>query len=567
MSGFEVGGIVLAVFPLVVGAIEKILANESSFRLWEAQACRIELESVQLEIQVQEALFQNSYMKLLFSFLDQRQTVKLLADPDSLRKNNLEITKKLKSHLGEQWIVYQGVMRRLENALQAFKTSVDMAMVVDENGDQPSKLELLLRRIRFSLYTRQRSGLLKRLKDDNQTLATLTDQQRTLKALGTDQYSKVNVDTAACREMHQQAIDVFHSLAKNVAAKSEHWFAHIASIYFKSFMTSNLADLPSFSITLSGQDQDGLSRSVDWQIARCLETKHNYFSTCSSYRDLCAVASSVPQANPNKPLEQQHRKLLAPSFLGCLESSADPLGGYTLKLRTITETPSSISLAGIFSADRSFTCYPRYFLEKDRAILAATLASSLLCLHDSPWLESSWSSRDVLFETASGDVKGDSLLRPHAKVAFPHQSDQLKALFAANLEAPFGILNRPLYSLDIILLELIINETLKSSKQRDDEIEFEVAWRLEREVCGRAGPRWADIVFACLHCPFQTTPDFLNKDFLQAISINVVNPLLELTRLHETYAVPNKSIQRLDDSRLTAYELTAYMRGATRTSS
>ena len=126
MSGFEVGGIVLAVFPLVVGAIERVLANESSLRLWEAQACRIELEAVQLEVQVQEALFQNSYLKLLLSFLDRRQTIKLLADPDSFRKNNVEITKNLKSHLGEQWIVYQGVMRRLESTLRTFKASVDM---------------------------------------------------------------------------------------------------------------------------------------------------------------------------------------------------------------------------------------------------------------------------------------------------------------------------------------------------------------------------------------------------------------------------------------------------------
>ena len=126
MSGFEVGGIVLAVFPLVIGAIERIFANESSFRLWQAQACRVELEAIQLEIQVQQTLFENSYLKLLSSFLDRRQTIKILADPDGLHKNKVEISKKMKSHLGEQWTVYQGVMQRLENTLQAFKASVDM---------------------------------------------------------------------------------------------------------------------------------------------------------------------------------------------------------------------------------------------------------------------------------------------------------------------------------------------------------------------------------------------------------------------------------------------------------
>lgn len=510
MSGFEVGGIVLAVFPLVIGVIERLLAEESSFRLWEAQACRIELEAIQLEIQVQEALFQNSYLKLLLSFLNRRQIVKLLADPDSLRKNHVEITNNLKIHLGEQWTVYQGVMRRLENTLQAFKASVDKvhtgfsllrgcrcaygdceltrvcekkATAVDENGDELSKIKLLLHRIRFSFYTRQRSGLLKRLKDDNETLATLTDQQRTLRALGTDHNPDVTVDAAICRDIRRQAVDLFHSLAGNVTAKSEHWLAQAARIFFTSFMPPDWADRPIFSIALSGQDQDGLSRCIEWQIARCLDIDHEYFSICPSYRDLCAVASSVPHNNLSASLRLPERRLPSSLPLGCLQSSADPSGGYTLKLKAIAETPISISLADIVSADRRFDCYPRYFLENDRARLAAILASSLLCLNDSPWLKDSWSSRDVLFETSSGDVKRESLLRPHSQVDLPHRSDQLE-----RPSAPFGILSPPLYSLGMVLLELILNETLESRKQSDDETEFEVAWRLEREVCRMVRP-------------------------------------------------------------------------------
>ena len=376
---------------------------------------------------------------------------------------------------------------------------------------------------------------MKRLRDDNQTLATLTDQQRTLKALGAYQHTDITVDASTYREVHQQAVDVFHSLA---SGKSEHWFADAAGIFFTSFMPSDLAKFPSVSVTLSGQDQDGLSRGVVWQISRCLETNHEYMSKCSSYRNLCAIAPSVSQDNLSSSLEPQCRRLPVPSLLGCLQSVAEPVQAYTLRLKTIVETPTCISLANIVSANRKFACYPRYFLEKDRARLAAKLASSLLCLHDSPWLNSSWSSRDVLFATASGDVKRDSFLRPHAKVAFPPRPDRWEAPSAANLEVSFGIRNRPLYSLGMVLLELIMNETLESYKQRDDETEFEVAWRLEREVCGRAGPRWADIVFACLHCPFQTQPDLANEDFLQVVFVNVVTPLIEMARLYEPSVVP-----------------------------
>lgn len=413
-------------------------------------------------------------------------------------------------------------------------------MTIDENGDELPKLKLLLHRIRFSLYTRQRSGLLRRLKDDNQTLATLTDQQRALKTLGTYEHPDVTVDVAACRKMHQQVVDVFDSLASNVAISSEHWFAHAASILFTSFMASGFFDRPSFSIVLNGLDQNGVSQSLDCQIARCSAVEHKYLSICSSYPSF-----HVPKDDLSTHPKSQHRWSAAPPIQGCLRSPAEPFEEYILKFKTIVETPTSISLAGIVSADRNFACYPRYFLENDRARLAATLALSLLCLHDSPWLRSSWSSRDLLFETASGDVSSEALLRPYTKVAFPHAAIQSEPHSSANMHAQhsispqFGILNQSLYSLGMVLLELIMNETLESAKLFDDETEQEVAWRLEREVCGRAGPRWAVIVFACLHCPFQKVPDLANEDFLHVVALNIVMPLIEMAKLRLTYAEPD----------------------------
>lgn len=401
-------------------------------------------------------------------------------------------------------------------------------------------MRLLLHRIRFSLYTRQRSGLLKRLKDDNQTLATLTDQQRTLKVLGTHEHPDVAVDVAACSKMHQQVVDVFDSLAINVATNSEYWSTHAASILFTSFVASGFSDRPSFSFVLNGHGQDGVSRSIDCQIARCSATEHKYLSICSSYQSL-----HLPRENLSTHSKSQHRWSAPPPVQGCLRSPAQPFDEYILKLKTIVETPTSISLAGIVSADRTFACYPRYFLENDRAKLAATLALSLLCLHDSPWLKSSWSSRDLLFQTASGDVGSELLWRPYTKVAFPHATIQSEPQSTADMDTQhsmstqFGILNQSLYSLGMVLLELIMNETLESAKQRDDETEHEVAWRLEREVCGRAGPRWADIVFACLHCPFQRTPDLTNEDFLQVVALNIVMPLIEMAQLRLTDAEPD----------------------------
>lgn len=126
MSGLEIGGIVLAIFPLIITAVEKILAHEHSFRLWDERACRIELEAIHLEIQIQEALFQNSYLKLCLSFMGQEELVKITADPNGIRENSAEISSKMKSRLGDQWNLYQAVMRRLENTMLALKASIEL---------------------------------------------------------------------------------------------------------------------------------------------------------------------------------------------------------------------------------------------------------------------------------------------------------------------------------------------------------------------------------------------------------------------------------------------------------
>jgi hypothetical protein len=135
MSGFEIGGVVLAVFPLVIAGLEQYQKSLETLRLWDARNYQAELHSVRLEIKVQETLFRNSYLKLLLSFLDQSALVKILADPEGLRKESGTITHHLKSHLGAQWEVYDGLTRRLENTMVAFKLSVEK--VIEVHGIRP----------------------------------------------------------------------------------------------------------------------------------------------------------------------------------------------------------------------------------------------------------------------------------------------------------------------------------------------------------------------------------------------------------------------------------------------
>ena len=166
--------------------------------------------------------------------------------------------------------------------------------------------------------------------------------------------------------------------------------------------------------------------------------------------------------------------------------------------------------------------------------------------HETPWLKEDWSSRDVLFELELGqpeDLGRNSLMQPFKRAIVPVPPHQLPRNAVPNQSASlaagqqqFGILNQILYHLGMVLLELTMDGTLASLRLREDETEEQIAWRVEREVCGRAGPRWADIIFACLHCPFgqwqRKRPDLMDDDLCQAVMAHVITPLMEMTQLY-----------------------------------
>lgn len=128
------------------------------------------------------------------------------------------------------------------------------------------------------------------------------------------------------------------------------------------------------------------------------------------------------------------------------------------------------------------------------------------------------------------NINKESLLRPFVEAPTSYilsSGDKMSQNWANQM---FNIRNRHLYTLGIILLELIINKPLqyfrtsKASSETDDKI----AWRIERKVSRRTGPVWADVVLKCLHCPFQGDIDLKDDSFLSTVYSEVISPLVDL---------------------------------------
>jgi hypothetical protein len=126
MSGFEIGGIVLGAFPLALIALEKYQTMLETVTLWKTENYRLALEALTLEIRVQETLFRNSYQTLLLSFLDRATVITMLSDPYELDKELQSlIADRLKRQLGEQWSLYDAVMKRLQKELTRLLEEVE----------------------------------------------------------------------------------------------------------------------------------------------------------------------------------------------------------------------------------------------------------------------------------------------------------------------------------------------------------------------------------------------------------------------------------------------------------
>ena len=467
------------------------------------------------------------------------------------------------------------------------------------------RTQLLLKRIRFSFHERQRSGLLKRLKDDNQSLETLITQQRTLKLLG---FNINDQEVGNCRSLQQMCLGIVHSMSKNLnCAKDEECIhntrlsLHSLSIkahdiVSRGFVVGTTAPVNTVSITMSTGGRSEKRFQTAFAVSKCShysgpsialcpwieyvydraeimidlvnppsnitkDSVHRLVSLVRGYKGITVSPSRISvefidTLSATTALRELNDRfgpglwieltLLDPArsgmgtVVGKVEGNPSKTGysacadDFRLEISEIVASNiESISLSEILTANRPYSGFPGYFFERDRARLAATLVSSVLCLHNTPWLKDPSWTRLVSFELdKTRDLSRYSLQRPFRSLSLPLPTDSSDpATDLTPLNEQFGVLNPMLYSLGMVLLELVMNEPLDNLRLNETETEIQIAWRVEREVCRRSGPRWADIISACLHCPLHQEPNLENDDFLGKIIAAVLTPLEEMADL------------------------------------
>ncbi|GKZ84148.1 hypothetical protein AnigIFM56816_009467 [Aspergillus niger] len=538
MSGLEIGGLVLGAFPLVVTAIEQYKKGLEIIRLWETKNYEKELAAIQLEIEVQGTIFRNTYLILLRSLVDQQSIVKLLMEPNGFEEYGVLIGPPLKAHLGPQWEMYSKLMEQLQNLLNTLRLHIDKTRPTNAE-DAISKISSALKPIRFSFGIRQRHGLLHNIKEANSAFRTLVEQRDAMKDFA--QPIAANAQVSRYRYLRGESSTLLSLLSSHFDSWTWNSRRHI-----KVWVDSHLR--PALESPVLSEE-----RAV-YTVTTC--SKHY---CCAG--SLCQTRGPVPEPLSELrcrhwahwggpvcfPATTQQQHLSTAPNKATVSASPNSIRNFQHATFNVCERyplPTDISLHTIMSSGTHYQWFPGYFYERDRVNIATLAALSVVCLHNSNWLDSSFSSSQVFFALRNDNISQRSLLEPYVKKQhfndtvpppLAESESSLSAQTPAEPPTTFGIRNRALYNLGIMLLELVLNETLSSLRvpgsNGASETEDQVAWRLEREVCGRAGPVWADVVSKCLHCPFGGYPHLDDDVFASAVYTDIVQPLLDMMDL------------------------------------
>jgi hypothetical protein len=169
--------------------------------------------------------------------------------------------------------------------------------------------------------------------------------------------------------------------------------------------------------------------------------------------------------------------------------------------------------------------------DMSRCTLALTLASSVLQLHDTPWLPQSWETKDIfLLKSHSGTTIPSEFYVSRTFTSSPAAQAIAKRCRIAK--------NDTIFALGVALLELAhgapVHSLIDKSKDLNDEgnedstTPYLIASRLAQELNNYESENYAKAVLRCVNCNFDTfTFSFDDSEFRAKFYEGVVVPLQE----------------------------------------
>ncbi|KAH8901323.1 hypothetical protein GQ53DRAFT_707647 [Thozetella sp. PMI_491] len=571
MSGFEIAGIVLGAFPLVITALEKY--REVATRLGLFYKIKLEYRKCSNELEFHQLTLTRHLKQLLLPLVvDDDKIKELVEKPGGEAWKDSSIEQLLQQRLKDSYGLYLDCIQNMEQVMHDLnhELALDSQPIQGKLYDTlkpPSSLARVksaltpdgrlfqLYKVKFSNGESVRNKLFAELQASNDKLEKLLDssdkeshllQQRALAKQSSA------VDTAICNFWIQGA--------KLFKALSASWKCHCNGQHSVKLLlqhpTTKTLELELLSMK---------SLNNNWEIKKTRISQGNDLVSASNLiKEASVLAEKLPLRQPshrlNKPIKSSMKTrspnataqlprvlpsitltttshdTLLPNALqpitnlcGALDESDSSCYGYL----PIADEDCRYYVYSISSQQRD--SIPSIYLDqivrgdilppptrRQRYSLALVLASSFLQMMDTPWLTSSFKREEIAFFSDPATPKVFLLDKPHMP-SFPRRSP-------ANSNATS--LSQSLDQLGILLLELCYGKRLADQPFRKawpsggsevEEMVFDVMAARDWQ-CGvneEAGPDYSEAVAWCLGGNRSAPTELWRQDMLK----KVVRPL------------------------------------------
>ncbi|KAL2049168.1 hypothetical protein ABVK25_010597 [Lepraria finkii] len=589
MSGIEAVGLVLAVAPLLMSGLEHSQKGAHSIKVFFRKP--EELKKFCHALGDQTTLLRLS-IKELFGDIDGLllEQVQALQDDDdnlSILWTDKTLIAKVEDNLGSSsaYRSYVGNIERVKAALETLvrkdrsfhllspeKTTRDgLQSLLDGHRTNAWSPGEILERIRFSSRDGRRQKLLNEIKECNDYLGQFMARNQELKHT-TKTWRKRLADP-----MHQirECASVLHSILSR-AWRCSCQTPHNAKLRLeKRDPDSALSEKIDFRILFS-RSAHGSSHSSLWQWQETVirippkspqvrpKGRVNFalpspqlgpqmpnLGTLAEVNDICeAISTAQAHMHCLGFILDEHQKLRGTYQALRAWDNSSPTSREVVSLEVLLTRKLQSAVPSTKDDAHRLT-------KKERLILAVNLASSLLQLHTTPWLNERWTKKDIVFlkRDTSAAIKTQSRPPRPFNATEPFVSHAFLSCFgpvqaqnpqSSILPAPIhGNLN--LLALGIILLELYFGESIESRRQPEDLLNgcvnssthLNVArrWLLECHQQEMSNGYWM-ATNHCIHCFFDPMPkstDLHDEDFRESVYQKIVLPLeMELKQWQST---------------------------------
>jgi hypothetical protein len=551
----EIVGVILGSLPLIISAVEHY--TDLVQTVSRAVRYKTELKSLKHDLDAESMIFLDTLERVLDGLISARQLEDLLNDPSSELWKDKRLNEKLEDRLGRSYSVYLETVVRMLDTIQQFNERLDIDEHGKVRWTESTGLKLALKRAGFSLRKRNFDDLVDQLQKHNRHLEKFTN--RSIESAPSRQKRKVSRKFQLLGSYAKSAFNALESSFQcGCQGPGEHTALFGLTtppppprMKLQSTIKQRKAE---FHVVISGKffDNDqAQDRTLTWQevslitddssdlpheampqavIAMSVTSTANKLSALSIGQKTSFSGNKLAQGSAPAPRKQVAFAHTPSTFIQSTQPSthvADVQKHISSICKTISSPPNCNypdSLGYILDQNCKFLFCPRerssntrnklwstvslghvihnqdlglvpQLTPWDRLSLAAKLASAVLQLHASPWLQSTWNTNDVLFLQRDNEHLYDQ-----AFVA----NKILKSGKQAIKPSGLSMFNETLLALAVILVELCLGPIEKL--QTADDLQAGVyanmmtLWRLANgnEIETMFGPTYQSAVKRCV---------------------------------------------------------------------